>query len=372
MSTPLHVAAREGKLELVVELLEAGTDVNGLEESQDDGDGDGDPFPLHEAVIGGHVDTVAYLLYAGAMVDPRANVQRLLREKGIDLDADHGTQCPLHTAIYLCNIDVVRVLVGAGADVSARVLEYPWDYNFKMPLHIAAEKDNPMILTVLLDVGADVDAQDGYGFTALHHAKSVSTVDTLLAAGANPNIVSTGGEIVLRYTPIGGFCTGFTRNNELGEVVIEIVDALLRHGVDTSIPVDSEGCAGTLVGCAVQVRNSGLVSRLLDAGLDPNERQAGGMLPIHYAATSDQVNVLRLLLQRGADRESCTLKYGSTPLHIACRRGSLECVQELLRWKVSLTKRENGPSGSGDLPEDVVGANDQGGGCGVCVTEERN
>lgn len=282
-------------------------------------------------------------------MDSIANIEKL--DALYDLaPASFGT--PLLYAVDLGNVEVTRILVEAGVDVTI-------DNGLETtPLHRPVYYDRAEIVGILVDAGADVDAMDLEGFTPLHGATSLAVVETLLAAGANPDVVSEGGDLIIEYTPIGRFCT------KREDKYIAIVDALLHHGVDTSIRVNiCGGPEGSLVSCAVQSGNPGLVSFLLDVGLDPNDADQGPdecvdeqVLPIHIAAICGNADVVRVLLQRGADKEARTERTGSTPLHLACRWVNVACVQELLRWNVSLTQWDSSRGVlSGSLPEDVIG-----------------
>lgn len=54
------------------------------------------------------------------------------------------------------------------------------------------------------------------------------------------------------------------------------------------------------------------------------------------AAQGNHLEVLRVLLRAGAEKDGATLRGRWTPLHVACRYTSVECVLELLRWGVDL------------------------------------
>ncbi|RYJ13291.1 ankyrin repeat domain-containing protein [Halogeometricum borinquense] len=74
-------------------------------------------------------------------------------------------------------------------------------------LHKAAGADRPEIARELIDRGIDLDAQNGGGITPLLHAlevESYDTVEVLLEAGADPNILDNKGRYPLAMTVING------------------------------------------------------------------------------------------------------------------------------------------------------------------------
>eukprot|EP00931_Biecheleriopsis_adriatica_P117954 TRINITY_DN93426_c0_g1_i1.p1 TRINITY_DN93426_c0_g1~~TRINITY_DN93426_c0_g1_i1.p1 ORF type:complete len:228 (-),score=53.82 TRINITY_DN93426_c0_g1_i1:58-741(-) len=75
------------------------------------------------------------------------------------------------------------------------------------------------------------------------------------------------------------------------------------------------------------------VLSLLNDGEDPNSVDDLGMSALHCAAKKGDVQIVSLLLDRGADANlraaACT---GEVPLHYACKYGHEQIVQMLLRW----------------------------------------
>ena len=62
--------------------------------------------------------------------------------------------------------------------------------------------------------------------------------------------------------------------------------------------------------------------------------------PLHAAAASGQISVVRLLLELGVETDAVNA-YGNTPLHIACLNGQDVVVSKLLEYSASLNAVNN-------------------------------
>lgn len=68
---------------------------------------------------------------------------------------------------------------------------------------------------------------------------------------------------------------------------------------------------------------------MLRCGAEVNKAVNSGLQPLHYAAYTDNVDCVELLLHHGADING-TDDIGYTPLHLSARRGNYETMKKLL------------------------------------------
>lgn len=106
-----------------------------------------------------------------------------------------------------------------------------------------------------------------------------------------------------------------------------VVEVLLARGASVgarsrkpleNTPLNAAAAGNDIEACRI----------LLDAGADPNARQAGGYVPLHAAAQNGNATLAALLLERGADREMTT-DDGRTALDLA-RQAGREGFDEML------------------------------------------
>lgn len=180
-ASDLALAIRTDDAGAVVAALEAGADPNerlgeqvaGLEGT-----------PLMLAARGARPEIVAELLRRGADVEARSP----------------SGATPLMLAAQRSDSDAVLALLNAGADVNART------DSGRTPLIAAAAAGSTASLRALLEAGAEVDAADAGGVTALMHAVDRRDRDgalELLNAGASPSRVDRSGRSAVDRAPDG-------------------------------------------------------------------------------------------------------------------------------------------------------------------------
>jgi serine/threonine protein kinase len=83
------------------------------------------------------------------------------------------------------------------------------------------------------------------------------------------------------------------------------------------------------------------VKSLLDRGVNPNAKDASGSTLIHYAVTNNQVEIAKLLIDRGADIHAHYAKDGHTVLHLAVLHKDGEMTKLLINSKADPNARDN-------------------------------
>ena len=68
---------------------------------------------------------------------------------------------------------------------------------------------------------------------------------------------------------------------------------------------------------------------LLEKGAQMNAKESDGMTPLHYACHRDHIEIVRLWCDRGSNIEAINIK-GGTPLYYAALNGHLSVVKELV------------------------------------------
>jgi len=190
------------------------------------------------------------------------------------------------------------------------------------PLAMASGQQLPAFLELLIKEGADIDAMDSVGFVPLTYALQGEKLDNfrlLINEGANPDPLNKG---VGRYSPLA-----MAADHGLAGVVSDLIE----RGVDVNW-VDARG--GDALKVAAAKGQLECVELLIDAGANPASFDDEGYSPIHNAVDEGHHDVVMKLLDAGVDIDlrvkSPSDDEGSTVLHRACVQGDLELVRMLV------------------------------------------
>ncbi|CAG8231351.1 unnamed protein product [Penicillium salamii] len=139
---PLALAARRCQEEIVAQLIEAGADIEAVNNRGENA--------LHEAAAYGHESLTAFLLSKGARVDVQ--------------DSNHLTALSRSVGNKYPNPRVIQILIDAGSNIEQR------DARGRTQLALAATRGTHVGIRILLENGADPTSVDLDGYTALAHA----------------------------------------------------------------------------------------------------------------------------------------------------------------------------------------------------------
>ncbi|MFN7834447.1 MAG: ankyrin repeat domain-containing protein [Burkholderiaceae bacterium] len=107
-----------------------------------------------------------------------------------------------------------------------------------------------------------------------------------------------------------------------------------EFNIDSFVPADGNNFKRPLIGWAVSSGNAEAVRYLLnEQHADPNVATPSGSTPLHIAANKGNVEIVKLLVEGGANTKGVFIANANTrytPLHLAALKGNLEVVQYLV------------------------------------------
>ena len=283
----LHTAAHDGRLAAVDLLLNRGLDVNTREKGDN-------TYAMHWAAAAGHLDVVRRLADAGGDVVGHGDDHELevigwatcwdgtdQRHHAIaDFLVSRGAQHHIFSAISFNLADEVRRIVAADQAALSQPQSHNEDY--RLPLHYAVLRNRPEMVALLMELGADPLARDGSGYPPAAYATAPDTDRRVM-------------ELIRAR---GGATDLFT--------AVALGDWQTAAGILSENPsvVAPSGASVGVLHLMAKRNNVAAVKWLLDRGLDPNacwSHWDAEVTPLHLAVLGDHAEVVRLLLEGGAD-----------------------------------------------------------------------
>lgn len=285
----LILACASGNLELVKCLLESGAPA-GVVGKRFHGLRNGRASPFHMACHHGHEDLV-----------------RLFLDRGVDVDMEVGDSgTPLQLAANSGHVGPILLLLQAGADVN-RIPK-----NKRPALSAAATHGNVNPIRLLLQAGADVDCVANNKETALSIAASCGHLDAvreLLDAGATiyePQkrknaLISACHSRSLMVLELLLEAASDSENRK--QAILEALDVVVKDNYGEML-----GLISTYMEPSVELLHKAciagslpLITMLLDKGVPVDEEDESGARALDLAAHHLQVDVVKLLVGRGAN-----------------------------------------------------------------------
>jgi ankyrin repeat protein len=327
--TALMMASRTGKIEAVKVLLDHGAQVNAKETW-------GGTTALMWAISERHPDVSKLLIEHGADVNAKSNFVPSASGRGFEgtlpvaaktnqaiEEFASGWLTPLMFAARENDMDSARLVVKAGADVNAL------GGDGKDALSLALFNGSYDVASFLVDSHAKVNQADAQRFTPLFWAVDRRNMETapnfpwtvttdplplikkLLDAGADPNAVinNTPRARMREGAPRLVYATALMRAAFAGD--LELVKLLLAHGAnphvvssDKETTLTAAAGTGFVNGYHRQkppAERLEVVKLLVGLGEDVNAADSYGITPLMGAANLGDIEVVRYLVEKGAD-----------------------------------------------------------------------
>ncbi|MGH7506469.1 MAG: ankyrin repeat domain-containing protein, partial [Longimicrobiales bacterium] len=272
--TALLHAAREGHVEAVVALLDAGADINAVSAGDQ-------TSPLLIATINGHFDLAQLLLERGADPDLASDAGATPLYVAINTHWAPHSRYPQQHAYMLQKstyLDLMKVLLEAGADPNVRLKKHLWYMSYTFDL-------------------LDVDTRGATPFWRAAYATDVEAMKLLVSHGANPNVPTLkpperrrrgGRDDEQREDP-----SGLPPVPPDGPAVWPIHAA---SGVGYG-----EGYAGNAHRHVPGGWLPAVKYLVEELGADVNARDHNGYNPVHHAAARGDNELILYLVEKGAD-----------------------------------------------------------------------
>ena len=195
-----------------------------------------------------------------------------------------------------------------------------------MAIHLAALHGHTNVVTFLVKLGIDVNATNNKNDTPMLWAcrgNHIETARQLMRLGANLQLQNDKGSSPLYFAVRYGF--------------EQLVSVLIKEGKADVHQQRKLGFISPIV-LASALGYTNIVRILLDHGAEINLKIEKGFTPLHHAAVQGNVDTVELLLDRGAYIEADN-DDGDCALLLAAQEDQIEVVEILIRHGARFTER---------------------------------
>jgi len=276
-NTPLHLACSISNINIINILLKKNVNINAQDING--------CTPLFKAVHEKKLDIIILL------INKNANVNLCNKKKN----------SPLHEACYTNNIDIVNQLLMTGAKINAQ------NKDGKTPIYFAIKNKSINIIELLIKK-VDINIKDKNNETILHYICVLKDINLLpliymaLKAGAKINERNKNG-----ISPI----ILIIRSNN-----ILVLKFLIRQKIDI-ININIKDNSGNIPLHEACMISKEMVEILINKS-DINIQNKYGDSPLYNACIRKNIEIIKLLLQNGADINIINNYDGNTILHGIC------------------------------------------------------
>ena len=174
---------------------------------------------------------------------------------------------------------------------------------------------DPAVCQVLIDAGADIERKNDMGRSPLHCAcrsGALDVVKVLVEAGAGVRVTDTEGDTCLTLAAYFG-------HTETVRYLVGLLQVDVTHK-------DSAGHTALILSAC---NHPAVMEVLIDAGAEVEVKDKTGFSPLHWACRSGSLAVVKVLVKAGA-RVCVADNKGNGCLTVAAHHGHTETVRTLL------------------------------------------
>ncbi len=275
-------------------------------------------------------------------------------------NADYGIKSKndgmtlLHAVCRDGHQDFVAILIQRGAEVNLP------DKEGRTAIHYAVMSGNSKLVEYLLDLGSNPNLLTKKKETPLHFAAKYSgleTVQFLIEHGArikaiNWALVNDLIEQSLRQHSLDDESSISALKNALG---LKTPEALQAVDEDEDDEDEDEDSGGERYADTIEELPSGpngsehrqLITHIDQIPVDllPLDKKdaanTDGMTALHFAAQNGNTEVVKYLIENGADIEAQDTILSRSPMHLAAENGNLDCVKYLAEQGADLLDKDS-------------------------------
>jgi len=277
---------------------------------------------FQEACKGGHLDIIRYLVELGAEVNL----------------PDNGGLTAIHYAVMSGNADLVDYLLDHGSDPNKRTKKN------ETPLHFAAKYSTLDEVRFLVEHGASIKA---INWTLVENLKEQRRRQDKLYYDSDEAHLSALKKALGLKTPES--LGDSDEEEDLGEPPkYEVIDEDDEDddGGERYAEADASARAGENGASAASTVEVEIIQDLDRIPFDLLPRDVNdaatneGLTALHYAAQNGDIDIIRYLVEHGADISAQDYEQSRSVIHFAAQNGNIECIKYLTEHGADLLDKD--------------------------------
>uniref|UniRef100_A0A8C4HH88 Ankyrin repeat domain 52a n=1 Tax=Dicentrarchus labrax TaxID=13489 RepID=A0A8C4HH88_DICLA len=250
-----------------------------------------------------------------AIFNRNAEEVQLLLHKKEDVNAlDQDRRTPLHAAACVGDVHIMDLLIES--DFSLLCVSEMWCILYTLSLHQQLYCSSHQRLS-------EANARDKFWQTPLHVAtanRATRCAEALLTQLSNLNMADRTGRTALHHAAQSG--TNCGASFALISLFVAIIAVNLSNKHIIHVGDHTDMCVFVF-----PLGHSEVVKLLVSRSADKSCKDKQGYTPLHAAAASGHIEIVKYLLRMGIDEPN---GFGNTPLHVACYMGQEAVATELV------------------------------------------